>query len=72
MAAGDREILRRSFHSLKSSSANVGATALSEMSKTLEAHCKETIPANAPALVAAIETEFFRVKEALEKEIGSR
>lgn len=64
----DREVVRRSAHSLKSSSANIGAMRLSEMSRELEMNCVDTDHADAARLVTAIESEFVRVKETLYKE----
>lgn len=68
LLADDREVVRRSAHSLKSSSANVGAIRLSEMSKELEMNCADTIHDDAARLITAIESEFLRVKETLHKE----
>jgi len=66
----DRENVRWSAHSLKSSSANVGAIRLSEMSRELEVNCSDTVHDDAARLVTAIESEFLRVKESLHKENG--
>lgn len=64
----DFEVVQNSAHSLKSSSANVGALMLSEICKELEMNCKETKYDNAADLVPTIETEFVRVKDALNRE----
>lgn len=71
--AGDSETLRRASHTLKSSSANVGALQLSESCRELEG----IVRANALAkdaekivkLVAAIENEFARVRHALRADL---
>jgi len=68
LLVNDGEVLQRSAHSLKSSSANVGALGLSEISRELEMECKNNGAEDAPRLVAAIESEFMRVKEALQRE----
>jgi CheY-like chemotaxis protein/HPt (histidine-containing phosphotransfer) domain-containing protein len=56
-------------HSLKSSSANVGAMSLSALCKDLEMSSKDTANEKTAALIAAIELEFLRVQDALSKEI---
>ncbi len=70
LSENDREVVRRSAHSLKSSSANVGAIRLSEISRELEMNCADTIHDDAAQLITAIESEFLRVKETLHKENG--
>ncbi len=67
----DFEIVHNSAHSLKSSSANVGAMRLSEVCKELEMDCKDKKYNNAPDLISAVETEFVRVKDTLRQEIQS-
>ncbi|MFW2367015.1 MAG: response regulator [Desulforhopalus sp.] len=67
----DREVLQNNAHSLKSSSANVGAMKLSGISKELELGCKNNTLLNGSELVAAIEAEFVTVKHALLKEINA-
>jgi len=56
-------------HSLKSSSANVGAMHLSEISKALEIGCRDNTIDNAVHYIEEIESEFIKVKSVLEKEI---
>ncbi|TFG92547.1 MAG: sensor histidine kinase, partial [Syntrophobacterales bacterium] len=68
LSVSDREVLQRSAHSLKSSSANVGALRLSEMSRELEMNCKNNSLEDAARLVASIGTEFMKAKESLQKE----
>ena len=65
----DFEAVHDSAHSLKSSSANVGAMTLSEICKELEMNCKNTIYDDAADLISSIETEFIRVKDTLLKKI---
>jgi len=71
MAANDLQVVQNTAHSLKSSSANVGALRLSEICKELEMCCRNNSLDNVPDLVSAIEPEFLRVKDALSREIGS-
>jgi len=68
LSVNDGEVLRRSAHSLKSSSANVGAFGLSEISRELEMECRNNSGEDAARLVSAIESEFMRVKDALQRE----
>ncbi len=57
--------LRVAAHTLKSSSANVGATTLSEAARDLEHGARDGTLANPEALVAGIVTEFAQVRSAL-------
>lgn len=70
----DSETLKRASHTLKSSSANVGALHLSEISRELEAIVRAnelaTDGENAATLVGAIENEFARVRDALASELA--
>ena len=68
--SGDLEQLQRIAHSLKSSSANVGAMIVSDLSKDLETHCKNKSLDNALELINRIKTEFIRAKDALNKEVS--
>ncbi len=60
ISAGDAEALRRTAHSLKSSSANVGATTLSGLFKQLEGLGREANLAGASALLDAMRQEYSR------------
>jgi signal transduction histidine kinase/CheY-like chemotaxis protein/HPt (histidine-containing phosphotransfer) domain-containing protein/CBS domain-containing protein len=63
---GDREQLWRFAHSLKSSSANVGAMRLSKLCKKLEPICQS--PAGLkPQMWSKVEAEYRKVKDAIEK-----
>jgi signal transduction histidine kinase/CheY-like chemotaxis protein len=66
---GNTESLRIAAHTLKSSSANVGAMPLSDMCRRLEARCDEGLLNNTESLIEAILTEFEKVKELLNKEL---
>ncbi len=61
----DFEKIQNAAHSLKSSSAAIGAMQLSEFSKELELGCRNGTLLDAAELVRKIETEFARVKNAL-------
>jgi len=71
IAAGEFGLMKNGAHSLKSSSANVGAMQLSELSKKLEMMNEDSEFKNATTLVSAIETEFILVKTVLHREISS-
>ncbi len=71
LASEDTEGVQNAAHSLKSSSANVGAVRLSEIAKELEMNCRNSMLENVENLVEAIETEFIRVKDGLNREIFS-
>ena len=58
------------YHSLKSSSANVGAMELSKISRVLELECKEKGIEHFDRHIEAIESVFIRARGALEKEIS--
>lgn len=68
----NREALQNAAHSLKSSSATVGALKLSEICRELEMSCRNKTLENATDRVAAIASEFLEVKEVLNKKITSR
>ncbi|HAR96598.1 MAG TPA: histidine kinase, partial [Deltaproteobacteria bacterium] len=73
LTTGDSETLRRASHTLKSSSANVGALMLSEMCRDLETLARANALANdekqATRLFAKISDEFTRVRDALSTEL---
>ncbi len=64
------EDLQRIAHSLKSSSANVGAMGLSEICKEIELGCRDNSIDNIEAQVIKIESEFRMVKSELKIEIS--
>jgi HPt (histidine-containing phosphotransfer) domain-containing protein len=69
-ASGDLAAIRNAAHSLKSSSANLGATELSKMCGQLEAAARTgAIGADAPS-AQAIETEYESVESALLAELA--
>jgi HPt (histidine-containing phosphotransfer) domain-containing protein len=65
LGRGAHADLRRAVHTLKSSSANVGALRLSSLCRELEARTKDSVPDDAAAQVAQIELEYAGVREAL-------
>ena len=66
LAAGDANVLRESAHSLKSSSANVGATGLVEIARQLEALGREGKAEATTGLVDRMFQEHARVTSALQ------
>jgi two-component system sensor histidine kinase BarA len=65
LADGDEPALMRPSHSLKSNSANVGATVLADLCRAIEADARSGAVPDAALRVAAAETEFAAVREAL-------
>jgi HPt (histidine-containing phosphotransfer) domain-containing protein len=63
--AGDPAALLRPAHTLKSSSANVGAVDLAEQCRTLEADARAGTVPDMAARVAACESAFAAVRAAL-------
>ncbi len=63
--------LRVAAHTLKSSSANVGATTLSEAARDLENGARDGTLAKPEELVARIVTEFAQVRSALRSTLPS-
>jgi len=71
-AEKNAKALQVSAHSLKSSSAYVGAMGLSAMSKDLEMMGRSGSLEGVKGKIKALTAEYARVKTALEKEIKSR
>jgi len=69
VAHSDALALQRAAHSLKSSSANVGALQLAAFSKEMEALGKAQSMAQAIPLLATMEAEYAVVEEALQREL---
>jgi HPt (histidine-containing phosphotransfer) domain-containing protein len=69
VADKDAKALQVSAHSLKSSSAYVGAMKLSAMSKELEMMGRSGVLEGATERAESLKTEYQRVKTALESEI---
>jgi len=65
IAADDAEQLRKAAHSLKSSSANIGASALAQRSKDLEQLARNHTTAGAAPLLADMEHSFQAARQAL-------
>lgn len=70
--AGDADALVRPAHSLKSSSANVGAMSLAEACRSLEADGRSGSVPDAAERVAGCETTFASVQTALLAERAGR
>ncbi len=67
---GDMEKLWRSAHSLKSSSANLGATTLAGLCETVEEMGRSKREVNLPEMIKKIETEYARVSKELRRIIN--
>ncbi|KQV79676.1 histidine kinase [Massilia sp. Root351] len=65
ISEGSAELLRRTAHSLKSSSANVGADALAALCKELEHLASAGLPDGALPLLSGMEREFDAVRQSL-------
>jgi HPt (histidine-containing phosphotransfer) domain-containing protein len=65
LATGDEGAMLRPAHSLKSSSANVGATVLAELCRAIEQDARAGSVPDAPARLETAATEFAAVREAL-------
>jgi PAS domain S-box-containing protein len=68
VAAGDAQSLRQSAHSLRSSSANLGAMNLSHLCKELEMIGRAGTTTGGPEWLAQVEAEYEKVKVALQLE----
>lgn len=66
VAEGDPQAVERAAHSIKGSSANLGATRLCELSARLEGFGRARALGEAPSLVDEIEAELERVRVALD------
>jgi HPt (histidine-containing phosphotransfer) domain-containing protein len=64
----DAIALRYAAHTLKSSSATLGATALAELSKQLEAIGRGGTTENALAIATSVNAEYERVQAVLQQE----
>ncbi len=71
LADGDAHAAQKAAHSLKSSSANLGAMQLSGLCKDVEMSGRENALDRAPRLLEQIEAELAKVVSALEVEIGA-
>jgi HPt (histidine-containing phosphotransfer) domain-containing protein len=71
-ARGDKDAVRRAAHTLKSTSANLGAGPLAELCRKLETQCRMDHPGDMDPLIMEIEGEYARVLRALEEELGRR
>lgn len=65
ISAGDAEALRSALHSLKGSSANLGASRLADLCTSLEVLANDAVPGEASEYRDALQREFERVAKAL-------
>jgi PAS domain S-box-containing protein len=68
-AAGDSEALRRTAHTLKGSSANIGALSMAELCQGLQALGECSSTEGALLLIEKLDDEFVRVRQALDLEL---
>ncbi len=68
---GDMESLFRHAHSLKSSSASLGAMVLSEKCRELETQARAGIPEDGERLISEIEKACVQARKALERELAA-
>jgi signal transduction histidine kinase/DNA-binding response OmpR family regulator/HPt (histidine-containing phosphotransfer) domain-containing protein len=71
IASADPEALRQAAHSLKSSSANLGATRLAAACKELEQRGRERRLEGVAELLPTLETHYVRARDALTAELAS-
>ena len=71
LTANDMKQLQITTHSLKSSSANVGAIKLSELCKEIEMNCRNQKHYTTADLITKVKREFDLVKEILSEEINT-
>ncbi len=69
--SGDTEVIQRSAHTLKSSSANIGAIILAELCKELESIGREQRLDDAPSVLAKVLAEYPLVCDALQRELSN-
>jgi HPt (histidine-containing phosphotransfer) domain-containing protein len=67
--AQDADAIRQAAHSLKSSSANLGAVQLADLCKTLELCGREKQLQDSAALLSETENQYEKVKAALALEL---
>ena len=65
LAAGDAITFRRASHSIKSSSASLGATGLAELARELEALGKEERISGSESALDYLEAEYQKVQQVL-------
>lgn len=71
LAAGDLAQASRAAHSIKGSSANMGASGLQELAREVETRAKEGDGGAAKAASSKAQAEFGRVRAQLEAQAGS-
>ncbi len=67
LADRDAQTIVTAAHSLKGSSANLGAGALAELCHQLERLSEDTVPADAQARLHSLEAEYAKVEQAMRK-----
>lgn len=67
MANSDADMVRRSAHSLKGSSSNLGANVMAELSVQIEERARDNELSDLVPLVEQLETEFEAVARAMQE-----
>jgi len=70
LASGDIPLFTRTAHTIKGSSANVGAVALSAVAERLESMARKDGLGGVAALIASCEAEYARAADELRKLVG--
>ena len=70
LGRGDAEVVEREAHALKGASGNFGARPLAGFCDRLQKAGRENALSDAPALLAGLEAELVRVREALTAELA--
>jgi signal transduction histidine kinase/HPt (histidine-containing phosphotransfer) domain-containing protein/DNA-binding response OmpR family regulator len=68
--SGDFEEAGRVAHSLKSSCGNLGAIVMAELCRSIEHSCREGSVESVPSLVRESQSEYERVRHALNQQLG--
>ncbi len=68
----DLQSMSRTAHSLKGSSASIGAKRLAACCLVIEQICKNDTPERLPTILGQLEKEYLAVKEYLTRQIGDK
>ncbi len=71
LAAGDSDMVRRTAHSLKGSSGNLGATGLADMCLHVEAQSKDGDLSSLEEKLVEIEAEYREVEAVMKSYLGT-
>lgn len=71
VAAGDATAVRRTAHSLKGSSGNIGAHAMYDVCRQLDDRARSEAPARLQPLLDAIDAEYRKVRMEINRLLGA-